>query len=207
MMRALGGGDDVKGTIDELKYLQKLTAPVAEECANWYLEQVQKLDGGVAARVVDKAPENYLLLGWIATMFPKAKIIHCRRDLRDVAFSCWMTNFRAGTWANDMRHLASRIRDYRRLMEYWRKALPIPVLEMNYEELVANQEAESRKLIDFLGLEWDPACLNFHQTKRPVLTPSATQVRQPMYSRSIGRWRHYIEDLRPLIEELGLGIS
>jgi hypothetical protein len=148
-----------------------------------------------------------LLLGWIATMFPKARIIHCRRDLRDVAVSCWTTEFRAGNWANDMHHLAGRIRDYRRLMEYWRTSLPIPMLEVNYEQLVADQESETRKLIDWLGLEWDPACLKFHQTKRMVTTPSATQVRQPMYSRSIGRWRHYVDDLRPLIEELGLGYS
>ncbi len=207
VLRTLGLGDEVKGTIDELKHLEKLTQPIARDCAKWYLEQIRQLDGGVAERVVDKAPENYLLLGWIATIFPKAKIIHCRRDLRDVALSCWMTEFRAGTWSNDMRHLASRIRDYRRLMDYWNKALPIPMLEMNYEQLVANQEVESRKLIEFVGLDWDPACLNFHQTRRAVLTPSATQVRQPMYARSIGRWRHYIDDLRPLIEELGLRLS
>ncbi len=202
----LGLGVDAKGTIEELKYLEQLTPSAAQACARWYLDRIRELDG-VAERVVDKAPENYLLLGWVVTMFPKARIIHCRRDLRDVALSCWMTEFRAVNWANDMHHLASRIREYRTLMEHWKVTLSAPMLEMNYEQLVADQESESRKLITWLGLKWDPACLKFHQTRRAVTTPSATQVRQPIYSRSVGRWRHYVNDLRPLIDELGLEMT
>ena len=205
--KELGLDVSAQGTVEELKYLEQLTPAATRGCANWYLNEIRKLDGEKSLRVVDKAPENYLLLGWVATMFPKARVIHCRRDLRDAALSCWMTEFRAVNWSHDMLHLTSRIGDYLRLMTHWHKVLPISMLEVNYEQLVADQERESRKLIDWLGLEWDPACLNFHQTRREVRTPSATQVRQPIYSRSVGRWRHYVNDLRPLIEELGLGLQ
>jgi hypothetical protein len=140
-------------------------------------------------------------------MFPNARFIHCRRDLRDVALSCWMNNFREINWANDIGHIAQRIREYQRIMAHWSAVLPTPVLEMNYEMMIADQESESRRLIAWLGLEWDPACLAFHRTKRPVRTASVAQVRQPIYSRSVGRWRHYRDTLRPLIEEIGLGLD
>ena len=176
-------------------------------CADWSLKQFDQVTGGRGRRVVDKKLDNCFHLGWAAVMFPKARFIHCRRDLRDVALSCWMTNFREINWANDLGLIAGRIREYRRIMDHWSKALPMPVLDVDYEKLIADQEGESRRLIAWLGLEWDPACLEFHRTKRPVHTASVTQVRQPIYSRSVGRWRHYRDTLRPLIEELGLGFD
>jgi hypothetical protein len=87
-------------------------------------------------------------------------------------------------------------------MDHWRKVLPFPILEIQYETLVANLESESRRLIDFLGLDWDPACLAFHETERTVLTASHWQVRQPLYVSSVGRWRHYRRHLGPLLREL-----
>ncbi len=182
---------EVGGNAEELDFVERLTRDVVHQAARWHEEQLNKLDGGSALRVVDKMPENYTLLGWIVTMFPQARIIHCRRDVRDVALSCWMTNFAHVRWTNDIEHIAGRIRGYRRLMEHWGRVLPTRWHDLDYEKLVANPEAESRKLVQALGLKWDAACLEFHQSRRYVKTASVAQVRQPIYQRSVGRWRHY----------------
>lgn len=179
--------------------------------ADWHLEQLRMLlekaglqSGGID-RVVDKMPDNYSVLGWIATAFPKARIIHCRRDMRDVAVSCWMTPFKEIRWAFDLRHIGLRILQYERIMEHWKKVLPVPVLEIDYEETVADQAGQTRRLLEFVGLPWDDACLDFHKTERLVRTASVTQVRQPIYKRSLERWRHYEAALGPLLEILGTG--
>jgi tetratricopeptide (TPR) repeat protein len=175
-----------------------------QRIADWHLEQLHALDGGRAARVTDKMPDNYQLLGWIVTLFPRARIIHCRRDVRDVALSCWLTHFLRIRWANDLGHLAERINDYFRVMEHYRRVLPSPVFELDYEQMVADQEGTSRRLLAFTGLEWHPACLEFHRTERLVRTASVAQVRQPIYRRSVARWRRYEAMLRPLLERLRL---
>ena len=154
-------------------------------------------------RIIDKMPDNCRLLGQIAILFPRARIIVCRRDLRDVCLSCYFQHFADGqAWTTDLAEMAERARQIDRVLAHWLAVLPIPVLEVQYEELVANLEVESRRLIAFLGLEWDPACLAFHETERPVLTASVWQVRQPLYSSSVGRWRHYRAHLGPLLEGL-----
>jgi tetratricopeptide (TPR) repeat protein len=158
--------------------------------AQRHLDRLAQLNGS-ALRIADKMPDNYLHLGLIATLFPRAKLIHCRRDLRDVAVSCWITNFRQIRWAFDLDHIASRFREYRRLMEHWGRVLPVPVLEVDYEETVADLEAVARRLVAWCGLEWEPGCLVFHETRRPVRTASVTQVRQPIYKRSVARWKNY----------------
>ncbi len=144
-----------------------------------------------ADRVVDKMPENTLYLGLLAAIFPRARFIYCRRDLRDAALSCWLTNFGQVRWACDQRHIASRATEHVRVMEHWRQVLPVPMLEIDYEAIVADLERGSRELIDWCGLEWDPACLEFHKTRRPVQTASAAQVRRPIYTSSVGRWKNY----------------
>jgi tetratricopeptide (TPR) repeat protein len=148
-------------------------------------------------RLVDKMPENYLALGALAALFPRARFIHCRRDLRDVAASCWVTGFKDVNWTHDVDAMASRFLEYLRLMAHWRQVLPVPVLEVTYENVVADLETEARRLVAACGLEWEPACLTFHQTRRAVQTASVTQVRQPIYSRSVGRWRNYADALAP----------
>ena len=158
--------------------------------------------GGAALRVVDKMPENTLYLGWIATLFPLAILIHCRRDLRDVACSCWMTHLAHVRWACDPDHIATRINDHLRLMDHWHQVLPIPILEVDYESLVANPEREARELVAWSSLDWDPACLNFHENRRPVRTASAAQVRQPVHSRSVGRWKNYEGPLAALFAKI-----
>jgi tetratricopeptide (TPR) repeat protein len=181
--------------------LDRLTRSAAQQVAQWHLTRLFNLNAD-ALRVVDKMPDNYLYLGLIATLFPRARIIHCRRDLRDVAVSCWMTNFRHIRWAADPEHIAARFREYRRLMDFWRKVLPVEAFVIDYEEMVADFEGVARRLIAWCGLEWEDACLDFHKTHRPVRTASVTQVRQPIYTRSVARWRHYEQDLAALFREL-----
>ena len=147
-------------------------------------------------------PDNYLYVGLLAAMFPRAAFIHCRRDLRDVAVSCWMTDFRAIRWANDQSHIASRFRQYQRLSEHWRATLPVPVVEVEYEDTVSDLEGVARRLLDACGLDWDPACLEFHQTQRVVRTASVTQVRQPIYKKSVARWKNYKHEFAELFEML-----
>lgn len=166
-----------------------------------YVDKLRSVGGG-AIRVVDKMPDNIQFLGHIRVLFPRARIVICRRDLRDVAVSCFFQYFAEIDWTNNLHDLARHARETARLMSLWRERLPGPVLEIQYETLIANQEAESRRLIDFLGLDWDPACLDFHQTERAVRTASHWQVRQPLYASSVGRWRNYRQHLGPLLEGL-----
>ena len=126
-------------------------------------------------------PENYLYLGLLAALFPRAKLIHCRRDLRDAAVSCWMTQFRKIRWASDQGHIAARFHEHQRIMEHWRKVLPTPLLQVDYEETVADLEGVARKLVAWCGLAWEPACLEFHEAKRPVRSASAVQGRRPIF--------------------------
>jgi hypothetical protein len=141
-------------------------------------------------------------VGLLAILFPNAKIIHCRRDLRDVAVSCWITNFGQIRWANDFDHIAGRFAQYHRIIAHWRKTLPGKLLDVDYEETVSDLESVARKLVSWVGLEWDPACLNFHKTDRPVRTASLAQVRQPINRRSLQRWKSYEKELAPLFERL-----
>ena len=167
-----------------------------------HLDALRRLDGGDAECVVDKMPDNYMYLGLLAAMFPNAVFIHCRRDLRDVAVSCWMTDFRSIRWANDPDHIAHRFRQYRRLMDHWRAVLPVTIHEVDYEETVADLEGVARRLLAACGLEWDPACLEFHRTNRPVRTASVAQVRQPVYKQSVARWKNYERELADLFAAL-----
>jgi tetratricopeptide (TPR) repeat protein len=157
-----------------------------------------------ADHVVDKMPDNYLYLGLLAALFPQATFIHCRRDLRDIAVSCWMTDFRSIRWANEAEHIASRFRQYRRLMRHWYSVLPVKMHEVAYEQLIDDFEPEARRLLSACGLEWEPACGRFHETARPVRTASVTQVRQPLYRRGLARWKHYEAALAELFARLPL---
>ena len=156
-----------------------------------------------ALRLVDKAPLNFFHLGLVAMMFPKARIIWCRRDPRDVAVSIYGENFALEEkLATSFAGIGHYINLQHRLMRHWQEALPLPVFESRYEDLVSSPEAEARKIIDFVGLAWDPACLNFHLSGRGVQTPSRWQVKQPMHTRSVGRWRNYEASLAPLLDVL-----
>jgi tetratricopeptide (TPR) repeat protein len=185
-----------------LDCLAGLDARTVATLAAQHEEALRALDGGARARVVDKMPDNYMHLGLLAVLFPEATFIHCRRDMRDVAVSCWMTNFRSIRWANDLEHIRGRIREYRQLMDHWRAVLPVPIHEVDYEAAVDDLESVARRLVAACGLEWEPACLDFFRTRRPVRTASVTQVRKPVYRHSVGRWKHYEPALADLFSNL-----
>ena len=168
-----------------------LDAGALRGLAEQHDDQLRGLANPCSERVSDKMPDNYMYLGFLAVLFPEATFIHCRRDLRDVALSCWMTDFRSIRWANDPDHIASRSRQYRRLMDHWRAVLPVPIHEANYEETVTDLEGVARRLVAACGLDWESACLEFHRTRRPIRTASLAQVRQPIYQQSVARWRKY----------------
>jgi tetratricopeptide (TPR) repeat protein len=190
-----------EGSDPAMAYLARIDRDAIQTVAQRHLERLHELNS-TALRVADKMPDNYMYLGMLAVLFPKAKFIHSRRDLRDIAVSCWMTNFRQIRWANDPDHIASRFQNYQRLMDHWRETLPVPLLHIDYEETVADLESVARRLVSWCGLEWEPACLEFHQTERPVRTASVTQVRQPIYTRSVARWKHYEPALASLFRKL-----
>ncbi len=180
-----------------------LDAAARRRLGGAYLERLAMLDAN-AARVTDKMPANFRHLGLIALLLPGARIVHCRRNPLDVCLSCYVQNFTQGNeFSDDLGDIAVYYRAYRRLIDHWRRVLPVPMLDVRYEELVADQAAVSRRIVDFVGLEWDPACLEFHANRRAVRTSSALQVRRPIYRDSIERWRAYEDELRPLIEALG----
>ena len=199
------GFDSLPGLMNQqtssLECLSQLDQVTTRQVAQRHLDRLRELNDR-ANRVVDKMPDNYLNLGFLQVLFPKAQFIHTRRDVRDVAVSCWMTNFRQLRWACDQEHILSRFREYQRVMEHWRKVLPVPVLEVDYEQTVSDLEGVARRLVDWCGLEWEPACLDFHQTQRSVRTASVLQVRQPIYTRSVARWKHYEHDLATLFSQL-----
>ena len=187
---------------DPLACVPVLDAAAVRRLAEQHLAWLDALDGGGHDRIVDKLPDNYERLGLLAAMFPRAVFLHCRRDLRDVALSCWMTNFQWLEWTRDLGHIEARFAAYVRLMNHWRTLLPVPVHEVVYEEVVDDLEGAARRLVAACGLEWDPACLEFHRTRRPVGTASAVQVRTPIYRQSVGRWRHYASELAGLFARL-----
>jgi tetratricopeptide (TPR) repeat protein len=184
-----------------------VTPESAGPAAERYLQRLAKLAGRARAanvrRITDKHPLNYLHLGTIFTLFPKARVIHCRRDARDACLSCYMQNFKNYPFTASLEHLGHYYRAYENLMAHWRKVLPQPLCEVDYEELVSSPEDVSRRLVTSCGLEWDARCLNFHATRRTVQTMSKFQVRQPIYTRSVGRWKHYEKHLDPLLAALG----
>ena len=150
-----------------------------------------------AHRIIDKMPTNYMMLGLIHAVFPRARIIHCRRNPLDTCLSIYFTPFRTlPDFAGDRERITSYYEDYARLMAHWREALPKECfLEIDYETLVADREPVVRRLVEFCGARWDDACLSHERNARVVRTPSAWQVRQPLYARSVGRWRHYEDHL------------
>jgi len=164
--------------------------------ANSDLEMLQDLSG--AQRVIDKMPLNYLYLGLIALLYPRAKIIDCQREPRDIAISCYFQNFsNIQPWSCDLTHIGVYFNMYRRIMAHWQKVLPLPILKLRYEDLVNNLEGKSRDIIDFIGLDWDEECLKFFSSPGEVRTASKWQVREPIYKSSVGRWKTFKHYLAP----------
>lgn len=180
----------------------KLTRDDVTEMAADHLAALHALAPS-ARHVTDKMPTNFLHIGLILALYPNARIIHCRRDPRDTCFSIFGLDF-AGehTYAYDQTNLGRFYRQYERLMDHWRHVAPGSIIDVQYEALIADQEPQTRRLLEFCGLEWDARCLEFHKTDRTVRTWSYNQVRQPIYKSSVARWWKFEAYLKPLLDEL-----
>ncbi len=178
-----------------------LDEPLTRKLAQSYLAVLQRHSAS-ASRVVDKSTFNTDHLGLIHLVLPRARIIYVQRDPIDNCLSCYFQDFaNAASFTMDLPDLAHYYREHHRLISHWRSVLPQrALLVVPYAELVADPETWSRKMIEFIGLEWDARCLQFHKTQRSVLTASNWQVRQPVYSRSLGRWRNYEKFVGPLLK-------
>ena len=192
----------------DVSFLDRLRGLDASILADWGADYALALRRRAphARHITDKMPANFLLIGLIHLMLPNAKIIHVRRDPIDCCLSCFTHLFRGGQQAQtyDLVELGRYYRDYARLMDHWRRVLPAGAfLEVQYEDIAIDLAAQTRRLIAYCGLQWNDACLSFHKNQRPVRTASLLQVRQPIYTSSIGRWRLYESFLQPLLEALG----
>ncbi len=199
------------GELDSIPQLVKSLRPDYPEClqtmdfgvlqrfGNDYLETLERLAGASALRVTDKMPVNSLHLGLIAKLFPRARIVYCRREPLDIAISCFVELFQLEhDYTTDFEDFGEYFLEHERLMAHWKAVLPLPIHELRYEELIAATEKTSRELIEYCGLDWHPSCLEFHKTERTVQTPSRWQVRQPIYQTSVGRWRNYGSEMAAL---------
>jgi hypothetical protein len=169
-----------------------------------YLAGLEALNR-TARYVTNKMPQSYEFLGVAELILPEARVIHCRRDPRDTCLSCFLTDFDAGNaFSLNLGTLASYYRDYRRQMKHWKAVSSLAILDVRYEEVVADLPGQTRRMLEFLELPWDDRCVAFHESKRRVATASRDQVRRPIYTSSIGRWKRYegeIAELLKLAEE------
>ncbi|MBZ9858938.1 tetratricopeptide repeat-containing sulfotransferase family protein [Mesorhizobium sp. CA12] len=173
------------------------------EAGQAYLDMLHSRYPGYR-HVTDKMPGNFLLVGFLHMMLPKAKIVHCARDAAATCLSIFKVHFRGDShrYGYDLGELADFHNLYTDIMAHWHKVLPGVVHDVRYEDFVADQEGQSRALMAYLGLPWDDKVLSFHETDRPVRTASAAQVRQPMYQGSVDLWKRYGERLKPLLDRL-----
>ncbi len=163
------------------KCIRQLNANAVQAAASKYLQYLATRDHQ-ALRVVDKLPTNFLHLGFIATLLPNARVIHCRREPLDVCLSIYFQRFAQGNfYAYDFHDIAAYYADYERLMGHWKSVLPVEILDIQYEQLLDDLEFESRRMLSYCELDWEDACLAFQRSKRPVRTASSWQVRQPLY--------------------------
>ena len=175
--------------------------------AGEYLETLRR-KSDQALRITNKLPVNFLYIGLIRRLFPIAAIIHCRREPRDTCVSNYFEHFAdPKKFTNDLADLGHFYRQYEILMAHWEELFPALILHVDYEALVENKEGISRKMIAHCGLEWDERCLSFHETKREVLTASRLQVRRPLYTSSVGRWRNYADRLDALSIDAHVAIT
>lgn len=187
-------------------YRQWITGAMSDpaELGEDYVQRLKVRDKtGKARRITDKMPGNYVHMGLIAYILPNARIIHCKRDPIDNCLSCYKQNFARGQyWSYDLEELAAEYKRYQGMMDHWKSVMPDRFLEIEYEETVNNFEEQARRLIDYVGLEWNDACLRPHEQDRPVLTASKGQVTRPVYKTSVMKWKKYEKHLQPLVKAL-----
>lgn len=175
------------------------------------MEKAASLESGKdIVRITDKLPNNYELVGILSKLFEGARFVHCRRSPLDTCISCYLLDFvgeRNHGYSYDLGNLAHQYRIYERYMRHWHTIKSIPILDVQYEDLIENPIEGSKRIIEFLGLEWDDACARPHETRRAVSTLSSDQVRKPVYTSSRERWRNYEKHIGVLIEALGTGTA
>jgi hypothetical protein len=187
-------------------YMRAIGPERLRELGSRYVERLRAYSPA-AERIVNKMPSNFFYVGLIHLALPNARIVHTRRNPMDTCVSCFTKLFASTlSYSYELGELGRYYRRYDQLMAHWRRVLPADaMLEVPYEGLVEDFEPWARRIVDYCGLEWDDACLAFYETKRPVRTVSASQVRRPIYKSSIGRWLAYKDLLEPLIKELPAG--
>jgi tetratricopeptide (TPR) repeat protein len=185
--------------------LNILTPTSVDQIAADYLKKLQSLTP-TASYITDKMPSNFLHLGLIQLLFPGAKIIHCVRHPLDTCLSCYFQDFLGiHAYAYDLNSLGQFYQLYWNLMKHWQQVIDLPIQTVRYEDLVADPEPKIRDLVEFCGLEWEDACLQFHQSQRHIPTASYHQVRQPIYTKSVARYKHYeshLADLKTSLESV-----
>ena len=171
---------------------QALDAGRFADASERYLQVLRGLQPDTP-HVTDKMPTNFTCAGLLHLVYPNAPIVHIKRNPVDNALSIYMTDLaKPPEFAHNKANIVAAYQEYERLMEFWRTVIPTArLLEVNYEDLISDQEFWTRRIIEFCGLEWDPACLEFHLSERQVSTPSMWQVRQPIYNTSVEKWRNY----------------
>lgn len=185
-------------------FIPNINKELIEIASNNYLEFIESVSSG-EDYVTDKMPHNFLYLGVISLMFPNAHFIHCKRNPRDICLSIYFQNFHGShSYATRLENIIEHYKDYTRLMDHWKLVLNVPIFEVQYEELVNEQESVTRKMLDFVGLEWDEKCLDFHKSKRSVATSSQNQVNKRIYSSSMERWKNYANDVADIFEKMGV---
>ncbi len=188
-----------------LDYAQALSGLDGEVIAREYLAR-SRAKRGDRPRFSDKAPANFYYCGIIFRAFPNARIVHVTRHPLAACYAIYKTRFNGGfAFSYDLGELAEYYIGYRQLMDHWHRELPGRILNVAYEEVVNAQEATTRRLLDYLDLSFETACLDFHLNPTPTSTPSSVQVRQPLYTSSVEQWRHYAEELAPLRDRLVRG--
>jgi tetratricopeptide (TPR) repeat protein len=170
-----------------------------------------RASGAIGERFIDKMPLNFLYCGLIRRALPQARIVHVQRHPVAACYAMYKTLFEdAYPFSYDLSELGRYYLAYRRLMQHWTLASPGMIHELRYESLIADQMGETRRLLDFCGLDWEDACAQFHENTEPSTTASATQVRQPIYDSSVAQWRHYgdqLSELRRLLEQGGIDVE
>jgi hypothetical protein len=181
----------------------RLPPPLFAKLGQRYMFETAPMRSG-RAHFIDKMPNNFSHVGLIQVLLPKAVIVDVRRHPMDSCFSSYKQYFAEGqSFSYDLEDLGRYYQCYLKLMDHWDAVLPGKVLQVGYEDLVRHPEANIRRLLQHCGLEFEPACLAFHETKRPVRTASAEQVRQPLYSSGVGYWKNFAAQLEPLRAALG----
>jgi len=196
LMRTAGGG------AGKMSLIERSTTLDFERLGQRYIDSTRAYGAGTPY-LIDKTPLNYLYIGLIRLALPNARIVHIRRNPMDSCYGMYRTLFRAGyPFSYDFDDLARYYVAYRELMDHWHTVIPEAFLDISYEALVVDQESVSRGIIDYCGLPWEPACLEFHRNASPVATASSAQVRQPLYRDALERWRRYEQQLQPLADRL-----